>query len=53
MFGIEEDFKQLMEQVYGPLDGGKMTEIEQVFGRHLAIVPYAHILKSASHMHAL
>lgn len=30
MFGIEEDFKQLMEQVYGPLDGGKMTEIEQI-----------------------
>ena len=28
MFGIEEDFKQLMEQVYGPLDGGKMTEID-------------------------
>ena len=30
MFGIEEDFKQLMEQVYGPLDGGEMTEIEKV-----------------------
>ena len=30
MFGIEEDFQQLMEQVYGPLDGGKMTEIEKV-----------------------
>ena len=30
MFGIEEDFKQLMEQVYGPLDGGKMTEIEEL-----------------------
>ena len=28
MFGIEEDFKQLMEQFYGPLDGGKMTEID-------------------------
>ena len=30
MFGIEEDFKQLMEQFYGPLDGGKMTEIEEL-----------------------
>ncbi len=30
MFGIEEDFQQLMKQVYGPLDGGKMTEIEEV-----------------------
>ena len=30
MFGIEEDFKQLMEQVYGPLDGGKMTELEKI-----------------------
>ena len=30
MFGMEEDFQQLMEQVYGPLDGGKMTEIEKV-----------------------
>ena len=30
MFGIEEDFQQLMEQFYGPLDGGKMTEIEKV-----------------------
>ena len=26
MFGIEEDFQQLTEQVYGPLDGGKMTD---------------------------
>ena len=26
MFGIEEDFQQLMEQVYGPLDEGKMTD---------------------------
>ena len=30
MFGIEEDFRQLMEQVYGPLDGGKMTEIGEL-----------------------
>ena len=30
MFGIEEDFQQLMEQVYGPLDGGKMTELEKI-----------------------
>ena len=30
MFGIEKDFQKLMEQVYGPLDGGKMTEIEEV-----------------------
>ena len=30
MFGIEEDFKQLMEQFYGPLNKDKMTEIEEV-----------------------
>ena len=30
MFGIEKDFQKLMEQVYGPLDGGKMTEIEEI-----------------------
>jgi hypothetical protein len=30
MFGIEKDFQNLMEQVYGPLNGGKMTEIEEL-----------------------
>ena len=30
MFGIEKDFQQLMEQVYGPLNKDKMTEIEKV-----------------------
>jgi len=30
MFGIEKDFQKLMEQVYGPLNGGKMSEIEEV-----------------------
>jgi hypothetical protein len=29
MFGIEKDFQQLMEQVYGPLNKDKMTEIEK------------------------
>jgi hypothetical protein len=30
MFGIEKDFQNLMEQVYGPLNKDKMTEIEEV-----------------------
>ena len=31
MFGIEKDFQQLMEQVYGPLgEKNQMTEIEEV-----------------------
>ena len=30
MFGIEKDFQKLMEQVYGPLNKDKMTEIEEV-----------------------
>jgi hypothetical protein len=29
MFGIEKDFQNLMEQVYGPLNKDKMTEIEK------------------------
>ncbi len=29
MFGIEKDFQKLMEQVYGPLNKDKMTEIEK------------------------
>jgi hypothetical protein len=28
MFGIEKDFQNLMEQVYGPLNKNKMTEID-------------------------
>jgi len=28
MFGIEKDFQQLMEQVYGPLDGEPMTDLK-------------------------
>ena len=28
MFGIEKDFQNLMEQVYGPLNKDKMTEID-------------------------
>jgi len=28
MFGIEKDFRNLMEQVYGPLNKDKMTEID-------------------------
>lgn len=30
MFGIEKDFRNLMEQVYGPLNKNKMTEIEKI-----------------------
>ena len=30
MFGIEKDFQNLMEQVYGPLNKDKMTEIEEL-----------------------
>ena len=31
MFGIEKDFQQLMEQVYGPLgEKQQMTEIEEI-----------------------
>jgi len=30
MFGIEEDFQQLMEQFYGPLGEKQMTEIEEI-----------------------
>ena len=30
MFGIEKDFQKLMEQIYGPLNENKMTEIEKV-----------------------
>ena len=29
MFGIEKDFQNLMEQVYGPLNKDKMTDIEK------------------------
>jgi len=29
MFGIEKDFQVLMEEVYGPLNKDKMTEIEK------------------------
>lgn len=28
MFGIEKDFQNLMEQVYGPLNKNKMTELD-------------------------
>ena len=28
MFGIEKDFQQLMEQVYGPLNKDKMTDMK-------------------------
>jgi len=28
MFGIEKDFQQLMEQVYGPLNKDKMTDLK-------------------------
>jgi hypothetical protein len=30
VFGIEKDFQKLMEQIYGPLNENKMTEIEKV-----------------------
>ena len=30
MFGIDKDFQNLMEQVYGPLNKDKMTEIEEL-----------------------
>jgi len=33
MFGIEKDFQNLMEQVYGPLNKDKMTEIEELKGQ--------------------
>ena len=36
MFGIEKDFQNLMEQVYGPLNKDKMTEM---YGGNTPIVP--------------
>ena len=45
MFGIEKDFQQLMEQVYGPLNKDKMTEIEKTEGEIKVLQAKLELLK--------
>ena len=46
MFGIEKDFQQLMEQVYGPLNKDKMTEIEKTEGEIKVLQAKLELLKA-------
>ena len=45
MFGIEKDFQQLMEQVYGPLNKDKMTEIQKTEGEIKVLQAKLELLK--------
>ena len=45
MFGIEKDFQQLMEQVYGPLNKDKMTEIGKTEGEIKVLQAKLELLK--------
>ena len=45
MFGIEKDFQNLMEQVYGPLNKDKMTEIEKTEGEIKVLQAKLELLK--------
>ena len=46
MFGIEKDFQKLMEQVYGPLNKDKMTEIEKTEGEIKVLQAKLELLKA-------
>ena len=46
MFGIEKDFQNLMEQVYGPLNKDKMTEIEKTEGEIKVLQAKLELLKA-------
>ena len=45
MFGIEKDFQNLMEQVYGPLNKDKMTEIGKTEGEIKVLQAKLELLK--------
>ena len=45
MFGIEKDFQKLMEQVYGPLNKDKMTEIGKTEGEIKVLQAKLELLK--------
>lgn len=45
MFGIEKDFQKLMEQVYGPLNKDKMTEIQKTEGEIKVLQAKLELLK--------
>ena len=45
MFGIEKDFQNIMEQVYGPLNKDKMTEIGKTEGEIKVLQAKLELLK--------